>query len=80
MVAGMKERLDDRGDDLAIVDEFGQWTWAEHNDRLNRLIAEKTGQPIAKVSQDTDRNHWMSPEEARDYGIVGKIIASAGEL
>jgi long-chain acyl-CoA synthetase len=38
MVAGMKERLDDRGDDLAIVDEFGQWTWAEYNDRLNRLI------------------------------------------
>ena len=49
-------------------------------DRLNRLIAERTGQPIERVSQDTDRNHWMSPEEARDYGIVGKIIASAGDL
>ena len=49
-------------------------------DRLNRLIAEKTGQPIERVSQDTDRNHWMSPEEAQDYGIVGKIITSAGEL
>ena len=49
-------------------------------DRLNRLIAEKTGQPLERVSQDTDRNHWMSPEEARDYGIVGKIIASSGEL
>jgi ATP-dependent Clp protease protease subunit len=49
-------------------------------DRLNRLIAEKTGQSLERVSQDTDRNHWMSPEEARDYGIVGKIIASAGEL
>ena len=49
-------------------------------DRLNQLIAEKTGQPLERVSQDTDRNHWMSPEEARDYGIVGKIIASSGEL
>jgi ATP-dependent Clp protease protease subunit len=49
-------------------------------DRLNRLIAEKTGQPIEQVIQDTDRNHWMSPEEAREYGIVGKIIASASEL
>ena len=49
-------------------------------DRLNRLIAEKTGQSIEQVSQDTDRNHWMSPEEARDYGIVGKIIKSASEL
>ena len=49
-------------------------------DRLNRMIAEKTGQPIEQVSRDTDRNHWMSPEEARDYGIVGKIIKSAGDL
>jgi len=49
-------------------------------ERLNRLIAEKTGQPIERVSHDTDRNHWMSPEEARDYGIVGRIIATAGEL
>ena len=49
-------------------------------DRLNRLIADKTGQSIEQVSQDTDRNHWMSPEEAREYGIVGKIIASAHEL
>jgi ATP-dependent Clp protease protease subunit len=49
-------------------------------DRLNLLIAEKTGQSIERVSQDTDRNHWMSPEEAREYGIVGKIIASAAEL
>jgi ATP-dependent Clp protease protease subunit len=49
-------------------------------DRLNRLIADKTGQPIEKVSQDTDRNHWMSPEEAQEYGIVGKIITSARDL
>jgi ATP-dependent Clp protease protease subunit len=49
-------------------------------DRLNRLIAEKTGQPIEKVSQDTDRNHWMSPEEAQEYGIVGKIISSSRDL
>ncbi len=48
--------------------------------RLNRLIADKTGQSIEKVSQDTDRNHWMSPEEAREYGIVGQIISSASEL
>ncbi len=40
----------------------------------------KTGQSIEQVIQDTDRNHWMSPEEARDYGIVGKIIKSAAEL
>ncbi len=49
-------------------------------DRLNRLIADKTGQSLEKVSRDTDRNHWMSPEEAQEYGIVGKIISSAREL
>jgi len=49
-------------------------------DRLNRLIAEKTGQSVEQVSRDTDRNHWMSPEEAREYGIVGKIIKSSSEL
>ncbi len=38
MVATLQQRVDDRGDDLAIVDEFGQWTWAEHNERVNRLI------------------------------------------
>jgi len=49
-------------------------------ERLNRVIAERTGQPIERVRQDTDRNHWMSPEEARDYGIVGKIIATSSDL
>ena len=49
-------------------------------DRLNRLIADKTDQPVEKVSRDTDRNHWMSPEEAQEYGIVGKIITSVRDL
>ncbi len=38
MVAGMQQRLDERGDQLAIVDEFGDWTWSEFNERVNRLI------------------------------------------
>ena len=49
-------------------------------DRLNKTIAQCTGQPLARVEQDTDRNFWMSPEEARDYGIVGRIISSISEL
>lgn len=48
--------------------------------RLNQTIADATGQPLAKVEQDTERNYWMSPEEALGYGIVGKIIKNAGEL
>jgi ATP-dependent Clp protease protease subunit len=49
-------------------------------ERLNRCIAEATGQPLEKVAEDTDRNFWMSPEEARDYGLVGRIVRSAEEI
>jgi ATP-dependent Clp protease protease subunit len=49
-------------------------------ERLNRTIADATGQPLAKVRKDTDRNFWMSPAEAKEYGIVGTIIASSSEM
>ncbi len=48
--------------------------------RLNESIAEATGQPLEKVARDTDRNFWMGPEEARAYGIVGKIIHTSADL
>ena len=48
--------------------------------RLNRIIAERTGQPLDKVEKDTDRNYWMSAEEACEYGIVGQVVRSAREL
>ena len=48
--------------------------------RINKLIAEETGRPIEQVEKDTDRDHWMSVEEAIDYGIVSKVIKSIGEL
>ena len=50
------------------------------HDRINRLIADATGQPLERVKKDTDRNFWMSPEEALDYGIVGKRITHFDEL
>ncbi|MEB6550306.1 ATP-dependent Clp endopeptidase proteolytic subunit ClpP [Heyndrickxia sporothermodurans] len=43
-------------------------------DRLNHMIAERTGQSIEKVAHDTDRDYFMSAEEAKDYGIIDKII------
>jgi len=48
--------------------------------RLNKTIADETGQPLERVAEDTDRNFWMSPEEALAYGLVGKIIRSAADL
>jgi len=49
-------------------------------ERLNRTIAEATGQTLEQVEKDTERNHWMSPEEAVDYGLVSRIISTSGEL
>lgn len=49
-------------------------------ERVNKLIADATGQPLEKVKKDTDRNFWMSPSEALDYGIVGKIITHYDDL
>ncbi len=48
--------------------------------RINRVIAERTGQPLERVERDTDRDFWMSPEESVDYGIVGRIVRSMHEL
>jgi len=49
-------------------------------ERLNKIIADETGQPLDKVSIDTDRNYWMSAEEAKAYGMVSRIISSPEEL
>jgi len=49
-------------------------------DRINKLISDATGQPLEKVKQDTDRNYWMSPEEAIDYGIVSHLITHYEQL
>lgn len=49
-------------------------------DRLNRTFAEATGQPLDKLTRDTDRNHWMSAEEARRYGLVSRIVGRVDEV
>jgi len=43
-------------------------------ERLNRIFARATGQPYEKIAGDTERNHWMSAEQAKAYGLVGRII------
>jgi ATP-dependent Clp protease protease subunit len=49
-------------------------------ERLNKIFAEATGQTLEKIKADTDRDHWMSAEEAVDYGLVGKIITTRSEI
>ncbi|MBN1212743.1 MAG: ATP-dependent Clp endopeptidase proteolytic subunit ClpP [candidate division Zixibacteria bacterium] len=41
--------------------------------RLNELLVKHTGQPLAKVEKDTDRNFFMAPGEAKDYGLIDKV-------
>jgi ATP-dependent Clp protease, protease subunit len=43
-------------------------------DRINKILAKHTGQSLPKIEKDTDRDYFMSAEEARDYGVVDKII------
>jgi ATP-dependent Clp protease, protease subunit len=49
-------------------------------DRLNRIFARETGQPLERIEEDTHRNFWLSAETAVRYGLVGRIISQASEL
>ena len=52
---------------------------AEHilklKDKLNQILAKHTGQKIPTIESDTDRDYFMSAEEAKKYGIIDKIIS-----
>ena len=49
-------------------------------ERINKILAERTGQPLEKIAEDTERDYWMSAEESQEYGIVGKIIETIDQL
>ncbi len=49
-------------------------------ERINRMIAFETGQTYERVAADTDRNYWMSAEEAISYGIVNHIVRAAADF
>ncbi len=47
---------------------------------LNSLLAEHTGQNIDKISEDTDRDHFLSPQEAVEYGLIDKVVSSLNSI
>lgn len=49
-------------------------------DRLNRIFARATGQPLERIEEDTHRNFWLDAEAAVRYGLVGRIIERAADL
>ena len=44
-------------------------------DQLNRILAERTGQPLEKIARDTERDYYLNAEEAKDYGLVDQVIS-----
>ena len=49
-------------------------------ERLNRIFADATGQPIERIEKDTDRDFWLSAQEAIEYGLCGRIVTRHDEI
>jgi ATP-dependent Clp protease protease subunit len=49
-------------------------------ERLNKIFADATGQPLEKIKRDIDRDYWMLADEAKAYGLVGRVVNSQREL
>ena len=47
---------------------------------LNSLLSEHTGQNIEKISEDTDRDHFLSPQEAVEYGLIDKVVSNLNSI
>jgi ATP-dependent Clp protease, protease subunit len=50
------------------------------NERLNRIFSAATGQPLEKIAKDTDRDYWLTAEDAKTYGLVSRIVTSQSEI
>jgi ATP-dependent Clp protease protease subunit len=49
-------------------------------ERINEILAKHTGQPIAKVAEDADRDRFMSPQEAIEYGLIDQVISNQADV
>ncbi len=48
--------------------------------KLNKILSEKTGQPIEKIAQDTERDYYMTAEEAKEYGLVDQVLDRSKQI
>jgi len=49
-------------------------------ERYNEIVAAETGKSAAQVTKDADRDFWMSPQQAKEYGLVGKVVKTTSEV
>ena len=49
-------------------------------ERLNEILAKHTGQSVERIAEDVDRDRFMSPEEAKEYGIIDHVVTHRGEV
>jgi len=62
--------------DIAIQAENLAYT----KDLMHRLLAENTGQSVATIAADSDRDRWFTAEQARDYGMVDHVVTSLNDV
>jgi ATP-dependent Clp protease, protease subunit len=53
---------------------------AKTHAKLNQIIADETGTPVDQVAKDTDRDHWLDANEAKEYGLISSVINGRGDL
>jgi len=49
-------------------------------ERINRILSDRTGQPVERIARDTDRDNFMSADDAVSYGLIDKIFTKRGEI
>ncbi|KAF9404416.1 hypothetical protein HW555_014344 [Spodoptera exigua] len=49
-------------------------------DRLNKILAERTGQPLEIIERDTDRDNFMTAQEAKEYGLIDEVMENSSSL
>ena len=74
--------MNDRHNHIAALWQPKAIVTKEHNiyASITALIARESGQALEKVTADIDRDYWMSATEAKEYGLVSRIIVQQGEL
>ena len=68
------------------LDEYGSFVWQQIDgkksiyeigkEKLNKMLSENTGKPLDVIAADTDRDNWMTAEEACAYGLIDSVITN----